>query len=182
MRCSEKPLRSQFRLRREASISLRSFQKVFHSRNRWASSIHIRRGWSSAGCGTFGEERTRALLDTNNRAPSLSAYVLDAKNRDAAMKSLEAVGCVVKPGLLLRDAWTLHGGNPAASDAVKHSWIAIQDEASQAVARTPFRRTRKQRPRSLRCPGREDITAFARAQARKVTWSPLTFTRTECAP
>jgi 16S rRNA (cytosine967-C5)-methyltransferase len=84
---------------------------------------------------TFGEERTRALLDTNNRAPSLSAYVLDAKNRDQAMKSLEKVGCVVKPGLLLRDSWTLHGGNPAASDAVKHSWIAIQDEASQAVAR-----------------------------------------------
>ncbi len=84
---------------------------------------------------TFGEERTRALLDSNNRVPSLSAYVLDAKNREQAMKSLEAVGCVVKPGLLLRDAWTLHGGNPAASDAVKNSWIAIQDEASQTVAR-----------------------------------------------
>jgi 16S rRNA (cytosine967-C5)-methyltransferase len=83
----------------------------------------------------FGEERTRALLDTNNRVPSLSAYVLDAKNREQAMKSLEKVGCVVKPGLLLRDAWTLHGGNPAASDAVKNSWLAIQDEASQGVAR-----------------------------------------------
>jgi 16S rRNA (cytosine967-C5)-methyltransferase len=84
---------------------------------------------------TFGEERTRVLLDTNNRVPSLSAYVLDPQNRDEAMKSLEKVGCVVKPGLLLRDAWTLHGGNPAASDAVRNSWIAIQDEASQAVAR-----------------------------------------------
>lgn len=84
---------------------------------------------------TFGEDRTRALLDTNNRVPSLSAYVLDPQNRDDAMKSLEKVGCIVKPGLLLRDAWTLHGGNPAASDAVRNSWIAIQDEASQAVAR-----------------------------------------------
>jgi 16S rRNA (cytosine967-C5)-methyltransferase len=35
---------------------------------------------------------------------------------------------------LLRDAWVLAGGNPAASGAVRHGWIAIQDEASQAVA------------------------------------------------
>ncbi|MCU1341948.1 MAG: sun protein, partial [Candidatus Acidoferrum typicum] len=39
-----------------------------------------------------------------------------------------------EPGLLLRDAWTLHGGNPAASDSVRRGWIAIQDEASQTVA------------------------------------------------
>ena len=40
----------------------------------------------------------------------------------------------MKPGLLLRDAWTLHGGNPGASEAMRRGWIAIQDEASQAVA------------------------------------------------
>jgi 16S rRNA (cytosine967-C5)-methyltransferase len=35
---------------------------------------------------------------------------------------------------LLRGAWTLRGGNPAASEAVQRGWVAIQDEASQAVA------------------------------------------------
>jgi 16S rRNA (cytosine967-C5)-methyltransferase len=82
----------------------------------------------------FGEERTRALLEANNRVPSLSCYVLDAQRRDAALTSLKNAGCVVEPGLLLRDAWTLHGGNPAASEAVQRGWVAMQDEASQAVA------------------------------------------------
>jgi 16S rRNA (cytosine967-C5)-methyltransferase len=83
---------------------------------------------------TFGEERTRALLAANNRVPAISAYALDRNRREDAIKSLEKAGCLVKPGLLLQDSWTLHGGNPAASEAVKRQWIAIQDEASQAVA------------------------------------------------
>ena len=62
---------------------------------------------------TLGEERTRALLDSNNRAPSLSAYLLDPKRREDALASLATAGCVVNPGLLLRDAWSLRGGNPA---------------------------------------------------------------------
>jgi 16S rRNA (cytosine967-C5)-methyltransferase len=83
---------------------------------------------------TFGEERTCALLASNNRIPALSCYVLDAQRRQDALTSLKKAGCVVEPGLLLRDAWTLHGGNPAASEAVQRGWVAIQDEASQAVA------------------------------------------------
>jgi 16S rRNA (cytosine967-C5)-methyltransferase len=83
---------------------------------------------------TFGEERARTLLASNNRIPALSCYVLDAQRRQEAMTSLKKTGCVVEPGLLLRDAWTLHGGNPAASEAVRRGWVAIQDEASQAVA------------------------------------------------
>jgi 16S rRNA (cytosine967-C5)-methyltransferase len=82
----------------------------------------------------FGNERTRALLEANNRVPALSAYVLDAQRREEAMASLAKAGCMVKPGSLLRDAWTLHGGNPSASEAARHGWVAIQDEASQAVA------------------------------------------------
>jgi 16S rRNA (cytosine967-C5)-methyltransferase len=83
---------------------------------------------------TFGEERTRALLAANNRVPALSAYVLDPQRREEAMASFVKAGCELKPGLLLRDAWTLHGGNPGNSEAVRQSWVAIQDEASQAVA------------------------------------------------
>ena len=82
----------------------------------------------------FGEQRTRALLEANNRVPAVSAYVLDPQHRKDAIASLEKAGCTIEPGLLLKNSWTLQGGNPAASDALKRSWIAIQDEASQAVA------------------------------------------------
>jgi 16S rRNA (cytosine967-C5)-methyltransferase len=82
----------------------------------------------------FGENRTRALLEANNRAPAMSCLVVAPEHRDDALTSLQQARCVVEPGVLLRDAWTLHGGNPAASDAVRRGWVAIQDEASQAVA------------------------------------------------
>jgi 16S rRNA (cytosine967-C5)-methyltransferase len=82
----------------------------------------------------FGENRARALLEANNRAPAMSCFVVDAGRREDALTSLHEARCVAEPGLLLRDAWTLHGGNPAASDAVRRGWVAIQDEASQAVA------------------------------------------------
>jgi 16S rRNA (cytosine967-C5)-methyltransferase len=82
----------------------------------------------------FGEERTRGLLEANNRIPAVSCYVLDAQRRADALTSLKKSGCVVEPGLLLRDAWKLRGGNPSASEAIRQSWVAIQDEASQAVA------------------------------------------------
>jgi 16S rRNA (cytosine967-C5)-methyltransferase len=82
----------------------------------------------------FGEEQTIALLEANNRVPATSYYVLNAQRGSDAMASLKKVGCAIEPGVLLRDAWTLHGGNPAASEAVQQGWVAIQDEASQAVA------------------------------------------------
>jgi 16S rRNA (cytosine967-C5)-methyltransferase len=82
----------------------------------------------------FGEDRARALLEANNRVPAVSCFVVDAGRREDALTSLQQARCVVEPGVLLRDAWTLHGGNPAASEAVRRGWVAIQDEASQAVA------------------------------------------------
>jgi 16S rRNA (cytosine967-C5)-methyltransferase len=84
---------------------------------------------------TYGEERTRNLLQANNRVPVLSGYLLDPKKEEEARLLLRNARTVIQPGRLLRDAWVLEGGNPSASDAVRESWIALQDEASQAVAR-----------------------------------------------
>jgi 16S rRNA (cytosine967-C5)-methyltransferase len=86
--------------------------------------------WLSA----YGEEHTRSLLTANNRARKLSCWVQDEQHREAARESLKQAGCFVSPGRLLREAWTLQGGHPAASKAVQEGWVAIQDEASQAVA------------------------------------------------
>ena len=52
----------------------------------------------------YGEERTRSLLQANNRVPALAGYLLDAKRRDEATLSLQRAGCRVRPGRLLRDA------------------------------------------------------------------------------
>ncbi len=84
--------------------------------------------------GSFGGDRTRALLVSNNRVPALSGLVLNPDRREEAVRSLGQAGCELQPGRLLRDAWILEGGNPAASEAVRQGLVTIQDEASQAVA------------------------------------------------
>ena len=83
----------------------------------------------------YGEERTRNLVQANNRVPVLSGYLLDPRHGEEAVLSLQRSGCRILPGRLLRDALVLDRGNPAASEAARCGWIAIQDEASQAVAR-----------------------------------------------
>jgi 16S rRNA (cytosine967-C5)-methyltransferase len=83
----------------------------------------------------YGEDRTRGLLQANNGVPELAGYFLDRQQTENATKSLERAGCRIQPGRLLRDAWVLAGGNPGACDAVRSGWVALQDEASQAVAK-----------------------------------------------
>jgi 16S rRNA (cytosine967-C5)-methyltransferase len=84
---------------------------------------------------TYGEERSRNLLQANNHVPALSGYLLDPKKEDEARLLLRNTKTNIHPGRLLRDAWVLEGGNPSACAAVRDGWIALQDEASQAVAR-----------------------------------------------
>ena len=82
----------------------------------------------------FGGVRTLALLSANNRAPTTSCYLIDPHRREESLASFLQAGCEIKPGLLIKDAWALSGGNPARSEAMVRGWTAIQDEASQAVA------------------------------------------------
>ncbi len=84
---------------------------------------------------TFGGKRTRSLLLVNNRVPAVFGYLLDPTRREEAMLSLQLAGCRIELGRLLQDAWVFEGGNPSASEAVRDGWVALQDEASQAVAR-----------------------------------------------
>jgi 16S rRNA (cytosine967-C5)-methyltransferase len=108
-----------------ADLSIAERMGILHSHPTW-----LVERWLHA----FGQQRSRALLEANNRVPAVSCFVVDDQRREDALTSLKQARCVVEPGLLLRDAWTLQGGNPAASDAVQRGWLAIQDEASQAVA------------------------------------------------
>ena len=99
---------------------------ILHSHPAWLVERWLR---------VHGSERTEALLDSNNHAPATSAYLFSVEHADEAAQSLVQTGCRVSPGRLLRDALVFEGGNPGASEAVRRGWVAIQDEASQAVAR-----------------------------------------------
>jgi 16S rRNA (cytosine967-C5)-methyltransferase len=74
------------------------------------------------------------LLQTDNRVPALSGYLLDPQHGEEARISLQQAGVRLQPGHLLRDAWVFEAGNPAACEALRRGWVAIQDEASQMVA------------------------------------------------
>jgi 16S rRNA (cytosine967-C5)-methyltransferase len=81
----------------------------------------------------WGEPRTVALLDANNRAPRLTCALNEPARRDEIVASLEKSGLRVEPGRLLRAAFAVSGGSPARTEAFRRGWISIQDEASQAI-------------------------------------------------
>ena len=81
----------------------------------------------------FGEERTIALLEANNRAPEHACSFLDAARREEAIRSLDEAGIAYEAGRLLRDAIVVRRGNVAATRAFRNGWIGIQDEASQLI-------------------------------------------------
>ncbi|MDE3136281.1 MAG: 16S rRNA (cytosine(967)-C(5))-methyltransferase RsmB [Acidobacteriota bacterium] len=84
--------------------------------------------------GTFGEESTRALLEANNRPLPTACWVLDGEHAEQVAESLREDGLEVEPGRLLASALILRGGSASETTAFREGWIAIQDEASQAVA------------------------------------------------
>ncbi len=81
----------------------------------------------------FGEERTVAMLEANNRAPGLSLVVREPDRRNEVFTGLKSAGLTVQPGALLRDAFAVSGGGVTRTPAFREGLISIQDEASQAV-------------------------------------------------
>ncbi|MBI1749041.1 MAG: 16S rRNA (cytosine(967)-C(5))-methyltransferase RsmB [Acidobacteria bacterium] len=82
----------------------------------------------------FGETRTVALLEANNRAPALTCVIHQPDRRQEILQELTQAGMRVEPGQWLASAITMRGGNPAATRAFRRGWISMQDEASQMVA------------------------------------------------
>jgi 16S rRNA (cytosine967-C5)-methyltransferase len=84
--------------------------------------------------GAFGRERTTALLEANNRPLPTTCWVLDAEHEEQVAESLREDGLEVEPGRLMASALILRGGSASETTAFREGWIAVQDEASQAVA------------------------------------------------
>jgi 16S rRNA (cytosine967-C5)-methyltransferase len=81
----------------------------------------------------FGERRTIAILEANNRTPRLTCAVHDMNRREEIIASLEKSGLRVEPGALLETAIAVRGGSASRTDAFGQGLISIQDEASQLV-------------------------------------------------
>ena len=82
---------------------------------------------------SFGETRTVALLEANNRAPNLSCAIHEPAHRDEVLAALRKNGLRVEPGQLLNSAFVASGGSPARTESFRRGAISIQDEASQAI-------------------------------------------------
>jgi len=107
------------------------------SRATWLAVVHSHPTWMvERWLAQYGEPKTVAILEANNRAPRVSCHVTsagDAAQREAIVRGLESDGLRVEAGTLLRDAFSVSGGSVSRSEAFKSGALSIQDEASQTI-------------------------------------------------
>ena len=83
----------------------------------------------------FGEERTVAMMTTNNeRAPMMLRVNLTKTSKDNLLKQLATEGLTAVSGQLSPSAVLVKKGNPLATNAFKNGLFYVQDEASQLPA------------------------------------------------
>jgi 16S rRNA (cytosine967-C5)-methyltransferase len=96
--------------------------------------LHSHPAWMVARwLAALGGDRTRALLEANNRPLPVACAVLDTAHAAEVAESLREDGLTVEPGRLLAGALLVRGGSVMETAAFREGWIAVQDEASQAV-------------------------------------------------
>jgi 16S rRNA (cytosine967-C5)-methyltransferase len=82
----------------------------------------------------FGNERTMALLEADNRPAPLTCAVLEEEASERVAESLRKSHFEVMAGRWLRAALRISGGNPGSAEVYRAGEINFQDEASQMVA------------------------------------------------
>lgn len=86
----------------------------------------------------FGEVRTEALLDANNRPKALQLVAFaDRGGRELLAETLIDEGIAVEPSALSPVGLIVRRGNPLHGEAFRRGAFYLQDEASQAVALIP---------------------------------------------
>ena len=83
--------------------------------------------------GRFGESRTGALLEANNRAPRLSIAPREPGQMEEIARELAGGGLRTEEPALLKSARAVRGGSVIRTSAFREGRISIQDEASQAI-------------------------------------------------
>lgn len=83
----------------------------------------------------FGAERTRRLLDANNRPKSMQLLAFrDRGGRELLAENLIDEGIAVEPSKISPLGLIVRSGNPLHTEVFRRGEIYIQDEASQAAA------------------------------------------------
>jgi 16S rRNA (cytosine967-C5)-methyltransferase len=107
------------------------------SRATWLAVVHSHPTWLvERWLAQYGEPKTVAILEANNRAPRVSCHATngaDQAQRDAILRGLGSDGLRVESGTLLRDAFSVSGGSVSRSEPFKSGALSIQDEASQTI-------------------------------------------------
>lgn len=86
----------------------------------------------------FGEERTRAILEVNNRAKPWHLLAFsDRGGRELLAESLIDEGLEVEPSSLAPLGLKARSGNPLETAAFARGELYVQDEVAQAVALLP---------------------------------------------
>lgn len=86
----------------------------------------------------FGEERTRAILEANNRPKPWQLLAFsDRGGRELLAESLIDEGLEVEPSTIAPLGLLVRRGNPIDTTAFARGEIYVQDEASQAAALLP---------------------------------------------
>jgi 16S rRNA (cytosine967-C5)-methyltransferase len=98
---------------------------LLHSHPTWMVERWLRR---------FGMPQTIALLESNNRVPPLTGFVVDPAKRDDIISELSQAGATVTSGRWLREAFTVSGFALAGATPFRAGKAFLQDEASQMVA------------------------------------------------
>ncbi len=83
----------------------------------------------------FGEKRTIALLEANNRPAELACIMSHPRRGEELADQLRKSGTEIGPGRWLREARIVSSANPAVQRVFRRGKLMFMDEASQMVAR-----------------------------------------------
>lgn len=126
----------------------------------------------------FGEQRTRALLVTNNRRKPMQILVLDGgAGRDSVISRLAAEGVVAEISTLSPMGLVVTGGNPIHTDPWRQGEIYLQDVASQAAALVPPPASGQQIVDLAAAPGGKSFSLLAYESELKLVAADRSFER-----
>ncbi len=118
----------------------------------------------------FGQERTRGLLDANNRAKPMQLLAFrDRGGRELLAERLIDEGLEVEPAALSPLGLIVRRGNPFASAAFQRGDFYVQDEASQAAALIPPPRPGETVLDAAAAPGGKSFALLAHEPGVRIT-------------
>lgn len=108
------------------SLSVAERLAILHSHPSWLVEKWLAR---------WGEADTVALLEANNRAPSVAGIFHSLANRDADETSLKTEGVQLSAGRWMRAAFRVEAGVAGRTQEFQRGRISIRDEGSQGVTK-----------------------------------------------